>query len=148
MVQVQFNVMIADVLDRMDQVNLALVDVRIELVAQFVGDLAGGDRAEHLAVLARFDSEHESQLRERRAEFGHGLELFGFAVHAALLERFDLPFICRGQRNRESLRLCRATRNFRPEAFDESRRRTNEQHRRIVGDVLGPVAEVRERAHD
>src|ERR1019366_968616 len=72
-VQVQFDFVVAERADRVFEVDLPLVERDVELVFQFVGDHAGGHRAEHLAVLARLDLDDADELGNALGEFGHGV---------------------------------------------------------------------------
>ena len=64
--------------------DFPLVERDVELVLQFVGNHAGGDRAEHLAVLARLDLDDADEFGNALGEFGHGVELVRLALGAAL----------------------------------------------------------------
>ena len=103
-VQVQFDFVFAQRLDRMFEMNLALVERDVELVLEFVGDHAGGDGAEHLAVFAGLDLDDADELRQALGEFGHGVELMGFALGAALAQGFEPALVALRHRNGEALR--------------------------------------------
>ena len=65
----------------------------VELMLEFVGDHAGGHRAEHLAVFARLHGDDAGQLGETLREFGHGVKLVRFAFGAALTQRFGVALV-------------------------------------------------------
>jgi hypothetical protein len=83
--------------------DFALVELRVILVAQFIRDRPRRDRTEQLAVLAGLYMQHQRELAQRRSQLAHCVQFLGFAVHSALLQRFDLPLVRRGERNRQAL---------------------------------------------
>jgi hypothetical protein len=95
--------MLTEGLDRVINMNLTLVERDVELVLELVGDHAGGDRAEHLAIFAGLDLHDAHELGKALGEFGHGVELMSFAFGAALAERFEPALVASAQRNREPL---------------------------------------------
>jgi hypothetical protein len=103
MMQSQFDIVLAKVLDRVLQMNLALINVSIVLVPEFVGDCSGGHGAEHLSVLAGLDGKHQRELGKGVGQFGHGAQFLGLAVDAAFLETFEAALVGGAQRNGESL---------------------------------------------
>ena len=82
--QAQFDLVLTQRANGMFEVNLPLIQMNVELVAEFVSNGAGSDRAEHLAVLAGLDLDEQSQLGDTLREFAHGVELVRFALGAAL----------------------------------------------------------------
>src|SRR5208337_1643172 len=109
-VQVQFHFVVAQRANRVFEVDLPLVERDVELVLQFVGNRAGGHRAEHLAVLARLDLDDADELGDALGEFGHGVELVGFAFGAALAQHFDLAFVGLRERYGQALRIQKVAR--------------------------------------
>src|SRR5262249_35975116 len=85
-------------------VNLALIERNIELMLEFVGDHAGGNRTEHLAVLAGLDLDEADQFGNTLGQFRHGVKLMRFAFGAALLERFDVALVGLRHGNGQPLR--------------------------------------------
>src|SRR5205807_8354781 len=102
--QTQLDVVLAQRAQRMFEMNLLLVDGDFELVPEFVRNRAGSDRTEHLAFFAGLHVEDERHLRKGLGQFAHGVELMGFALGAALAQRFETPLVRRRQRNRKALR--------------------------------------------
>lgn len=87
----------------MVEMNLALVERDIELMLELVGNHAGGDGAEHLAIFASLDLHHADQLAQALGELGHRVELMGFAFGAALAQCFEAALVPGADRDREAL---------------------------------------------
>ena len=104
MMQAQFHFLLAERADGMSQVDFPLVEGDVELMLQFVGDHAGGDGAEHLAIFTGLDLDDTDELGHAFGELAHGVEFMRFALGTALLERFDAAFVRMRQRNGEVLR--------------------------------------------
>ena len=101
--QSQFHFVLAQGADRLLQVNLALVQRDIELGLELIGNHARGDRAEHLAVLARLDRDNAKELRDALAQLGHGIELVGLPFGAALFQGLEPSLIGAGDRDGQAL---------------------------------------------
>src|ERR1700743_3777668 len=84
--------------------NFQPVEPDNELVLELVGDHAGGHSAEHLAVFAGLDLDDANELGHALGQFAHGIELVGFTLGAALLERFQAALVGLRYGNREALR--------------------------------------------
>ena len=61
-VQTEFDFVIAQRADGMLEVNFALIERDVELGLELVGDHAGRNRAEHLAILAGLDGDNTGEL--------------------------------------------------------------------------------------
>jgi len=81
--EAKFDIVFAKGADRMFEMDLAFVEANVELGLELVGDHAGGDGAEHFAVLTGFDRDDADELGEAPGELGHGVEVVGFAFGAA-----------------------------------------------------------------
>jgi hypothetical protein len=102
-VEAEFDIVFAEDANRVFEMNLPFVEADVELGLQLIGDRAGGDCAEHFAVLTGFHSDDANEFGEALGELGHGVEIVGFAFGAALLEDFKAALVGAGERNREAL---------------------------------------------
>src|SRR5262245_4952946 len=102
--ETQLNFVVAQGSYRLLEMNLPLVEVNVELMTKFIGNCAGCDGAEHLAVLTGLDFDQQRELADTLRELGHGVELMRFAFGTALAQRFDATLIAHAERDREAAR--------------------------------------------
>ena len=95
--------MLAEGANGLFEVDLPLIEGDLELRFELVGNHAGGDRAVHLAIFAGFDGDDADQFGQALGQFGHGVQLVGFALGATLLEHFQAALVGGGQGNRQAL---------------------------------------------
>ena len=63
-VQAEFDIVVAELLDRVRQLNLAFFHCGFELMLQFIGNSSSGDGTEHAPVFARLGMNDENQFRQ------------------------------------------------------------------------------------